>query len=262
MLTRIAPVQLTLCLSVFVSLGVAAPAHAAGDASALFKTKCTGCHTFGKGIRVGPDLKGVTDRHTREWLVAWIKSSTSVIQSGDPIALALFKTFKEQRMPDHDLSQPQIMALLDYLAAGGPESEEQLRIRDASTASAADIELGRQLFFGETRLKSGDLACVSCHAVAPASAFGGKLASDLSNAYGRYHDKALDYFLKHPCLPRSPELRTTRVEDHESLALRAFLRTVDHDTRHTDIITTKHETGSQDDKDKSHEPAAPRGPTR
>jgi mono/diheme cytochrome c family protein len=226
MLTRIAPAEFCVLLCLFVGVSAAPPAHAAGDASALFKTKCTGCHTFGKGIRVGPDLKGATSRHTREWLISWIKSSTAVIQSGDPIALALFKTFKEQRMPDHDLSRPQIDALIDYLAAGGPEAEEQLRIRDASTASAADIELGRQLFFGEARLKSGDLACVSCHAVAPQSALGGKLAGDLTNAYGRYHDKALDQVLKHACLPRSPALQVARVEDHESLALRAFLRTI------------------------------------
>jgi mono/diheme cytochrome c family protein len=252
--------HVALVCGLFAGLGVASPAHAAGDAAALFKTKCTGCHTFGKGIRVGPDLKGATTRHPRDWLVDWIQSSTKVIQSGDPIALALFRTFKEERMPDHDLSRLQIEGLIDYLAAGGPDADDQLRIRDASTASAAEIELGRQLFFGETRLKSGDLACVSCHAVAPQSAFGGQLATDLSNAYGRYHDKALDQLLKHACLPRSPALQASRVEEHESLALRAFLRTIDHDTRRTDIAATKHEIGSQDDKPSPT--ATPRGPTR
>jgi mono/diheme cytochrome c family protein len=253
-------VVLVSACGLFAGLGLASPAQAAGDAAAVFKTKCTGCHTFGKGIRVGPDLKGVTDRHPREWLIDWIQSSTKVIQSGDPTAVALFRTFKEQRMPDHDLSRLQISALIDYLAAGGPDADEQQRIRDASTASAADIELGRQLFFGETRLKSGDLACVSCHAVAPQSALGGQLATDLSNVYGRYHDKALDQVLKHACLPRSPALQASRVEDHESLALRAFLRTIDRDTRRTDIAATKHETGSQDEK--AHESAPQRGPTR
>ena len=30
-----------------------------------FTTRCTACHTFGKGVKVGPDLKGVTERRQR-----------------------------------------------------------------------------------------------------------------------------------------------------------------------------------------------------
>jgi len=203
----------------------AAAAIAAADT--LFKTKCTGCHTFGKGIRVGPDLKHVTDRHTRAWLIAWIKSSTKLIQAGDPIALALFSAFKQQRMPDHDLSDAQITGLLDFLAADGPDADEQHRLRAASSASAADVEWGRRLFYGESRLKSGDLACVSCHTVSRETSFGGGLANDLTGAYSRYHDKALDQVLKQSCLPRVPALQLARAEDHESLALRAYLRAVE-----------------------------------
>lgn len=210
--------------------GTVTVVHARGAeteaSAALFKTKCTGCHTFGKGIRVGPDLKHVTDRHARSWLVAWIKSSTKLIESGDPIAIALFRAFKEQRMPDHELSDAQIGALLDFLAADGPDHAEQQHLRDASSASAADVDWGRRLFYGESRLKSGDLACVACHSVSRETAFGGQLAGDLSSAYSRFHDKALDQVLKLPCMPRQPALQLTRAEDHESLALRAFLRAV------------------------------------
>jgi hypothetical protein len=62
-------------------------------------------------------------------------------------------------------------------------------------------------------------------------AFGGRLADDLSDAYRRYHDRALDQVLKQPCLPRMPALALARAEDHESLALRAFLRAVGSPTR-------------------------------
>jgi mono/diheme cytochrome c family protein len=209
--------------------------QADSSAGALFQTKCTGCHTFGKGIRVGPDLKHVTDRHPRSWLIAWIKSSARLIESGDPIAIALFRSFREQRMPDHDLSDAQIGELLDFLAANGPDAAEQQGLRDASSATAADVEWGRQLFYGESKLKSGDLACVACHTVSrereQEHAFGGRLADDLSDAYRRYHDRALDQVLKQPCLPRMPALALARAEDHESLALRAFLRAVGSPTR-------------------------------
>jgi cytochrome c551/c552 len=231
MSTLIRGLALAVVLTVVCWLsGVSAVVHARGAeteaSAALFKTKCTGCHTFGQGIRVGPDLKHVTDRHTRSWLIAWIKSSTKLIESGDPIAVALFRAFKEQRMPDHELSDVQIGALLDFLATNGPDADDLHRIRAASSASAADVDWGRRLFYGESRLKSGDLACVSCHSVSHETTFGGQLAGDLTSAYSRYRDKALDQVLKQACLPRVPALQLTRAEERESLALRAFLRAV------------------------------------
>ncbi len=69
-------------------------------AASIFNKRCTACHTFGKGIKVGPDLKGVNDRRTKDWLLKFIHASSSVIKSGDPIATALFAQFKQQRMPD------------------------------------------------------------------------------------------------------------------------------------------------------------------
>jgi hypothetical protein len=171
-------------------------------------------------------LKHVTDRRSRPWLVAWIRSSTKLIEAGDATALSVFEAFKPARMPDHDLTDAQILALLDFLAADGPEANEPHHVRDASTASAADVDWGRRLFYGESRLKSGDLACVACHAVARDALLGGKFADDLTSAYVRYRDRALDRILKHSCVARAPALNIARAEDRESLALRAFLRSI------------------------------------
>src|SRR5262245_34745301 len=77
----------------------------ASEAKKIFNTRCTACHTFGKGIKVGPDLKGVTERRPRDWLLHFVRSSQKVIESGDPVAKQLFQQFKGQRMPDwSDLS--------------------------------------------------------------------------------------------------------------------------------------------------------------
>ena len=54
------------------------------EAAATFNKRCTACHTYGKGIKVGPDLKGVTERRKRDWLVKFIHASSVVIKSGDP----------------------------------------------------------------------------------------------------------------------------------------------------------------------------------
>src|SRR3954466_1767614 len=106
-------------------------------AAATFKQRCTACHTFGKGRNVGPDLRGVTERRSREWLTRFIRSSSAVIAAGDKIAAALFSEFKGQRMPDWtDLSEKDIADLLDYLAAGGPEKRPEDE-RNAETATAA-----------------------------------------------------------------------------------------------------------------------------
>jgi protein SCO1/2 len=70
------------------------------EAAAIFNRRCTACHTYGKGIKVGPDLKGVTGRRTHDWLLKFIRASSMVIKSGDPTATKLFAEFKGQRMPD------------------------------------------------------------------------------------------------------------------------------------------------------------------
>src|SRR5262245_6086993 len=95
----------------------AAPAFAGPDPAApklVFRKRCMACHTFGKGTKVGPDLKGVTDRRKREWLLKFISSSSSVIEAGDPVAVKLFSEFKRERMPDwSDLSTEEIGAIVD-----------------------------------------------------------------------------------------------------------------------------------------------------
>ncbi len=216
------------CSLAFVSV---ARAQSASESFVLFKTKCASCHTFGKGIRVGPDLQGVTTRHTRDWLVKWIRSPETLVRANDPVAVKLFRQFKGQRMPDHELSDPQIHALLDYLAADGPLLDQQKRIREARTATAGEIALGRRLFYGEVRLASGALACAACHSVQERGALGGSLAGDLTYIHTRFQDKALDRHLKQPCFPRAPALSAERAGERESLALRGFLRAVGANAR-------------------------------
>ena len=151
-------------LAVAVVLLPARPAHAV-DAKKVFNQRCTACHTFGKGVKVGPDLKGVTVRRQRPWLLKFIRSSQRVIASGDPVANDLFRTFKRQRMPDWtDLSPQDVSAILDWLAADGPE-QKPADERDAELAGAAEVARARALFDGRTPLASGGLACGACHTV-------------------------------------------------------------------------------------------------
>lgn len=212
-----------LCLVLMV--GAAVGAWAQSHPAAVFTRKCSGCHTFGQGDFVGPDLKGVTERHSRQWLIAWISSSERAIRSGDPAAIALFTKYRQQRMPDQNLSGDDVAALLDYFASGGPEADARKKSRRANTATAAEIDLGRSLFLGEQPLADGGASCSSCHRLTETAGRGGNLGPDLTRAYARFQDKGLGSLLARGCFPRVGHVGARNsVTDQESFALRAFLR--------------------------------------
>jgi len=194
------------------------------EAAAIFNRRCTACHTYGRGIKVGPDLKGVTERRKRDWLLKFISSSSSVIKSADPTAVALFTQFKQQRMPDWtDLSEKQINDILDFVAVGGPDIKPADE-RNADLATPADIENGRQLFTGQTHFKYGAQPCSSCHTVHGLSS-GGSLGPDLTQTYFRYQDRALTQFLRHPCFQwNNSDSSAPYLTTRESFAVKAFLR--------------------------------------
>lgn len=82
---------------------------------------CSACHTIGKGKLVGPDLKGVTDRHDEAWLIKFIQSSQTVVKSGDAKAVKLFEEYKIP-MPDNALSDDEVKALLKYIETYDPNA--------------------------------------------------------------------------------------------------------------------------------------------
>jgi nitrate reductase gamma subunit len=207
----------------------------AGEAEAakIFVQRCTACHTFGKGVKVGPDLKGVTARRPRHWLLRFIRSSQAMIDSGDPVAVSLFEEFRRQRMPDWtDLSDEQVGAILDWLAADGPDRRPADE-RSAELATTAEVELGRSLFLGQIRFAGGGMACAGCHAIRDGGeSRGGSLASDLTGTYAAYRDRALTSFIRRPCTPRLPESSSAGfLRPQELFALKAYLRRVGLDDR-------------------------------
>jgi nitrate reductase gamma subunit len=197
------------------------------EARKIFTQRCMACHTYGKGVKVGPDLKGVTERRERAWLQKFIRSSQTVIASGDATAVALFQQFKQQQMPDWtDLSKEQIDSILDWLAVGGPEQREG-DDRSADSATAAEIETGRQLFHGRRAFKSGGVSCASCHRVEDSGSpiLSASFSFDLTNIYAEHHDGGFTQYMKRPCLVRFPESQMARfLTPDESFALKAYLR--------------------------------------
>ncbi len=203
------------------------------EAKRIFTQRCTACHSFGKGVKVCADLKGVTERRDRAWLMSFIRSSKGMIDSGDTTATSLFAEYKQVQMPDwKDLSDDQINALLDWFAANGPEHID-LDNLSADLATPGDIDSGRALFGGGTRLASGGIACKSCHNVRDTNGgSGASFGPDLTRVYLRYGDRALGTYLKHPCFRRAPDSNGGEyLTQPEIFALKSYLRRVALDTQ-------------------------------
>jgi protein SCO1 len=81
----------------------------------LFASKCSACHTIGKGDRIGPDLAGVADRRERAWLARYIEAPDEVLAKGDPIAGALYNKYKKIGMPNLRLGSSDVADLVSFL---------------------------------------------------------------------------------------------------------------------------------------------------
>lgn len=88
--------------------------QAQDEGEQLFKA-CAACHTIGKGKLIGPDLKGVTERLEKEWLVKFIINSQEVIQSGDEYAVKIFQENNNIPMPPNNFTTGQVDAVLAYI---------------------------------------------------------------------------------------------------------------------------------------------------
>lgn len=87
----------------------------AEEGEKLFKGNCGVCHSIGKGKLVGPDLKGVNERHEQAWLLKWVKSSQTMIKSGDKAAVQLYKDNAGLVMQDFQLSDEEIKSILSFI---------------------------------------------------------------------------------------------------------------------------------------------------
>lgn len=80
----------------------------------LFITACAACHAIGEGVRIGPDLAGVTLRRDRAWLETFLRDPSLMLENGDPTAVALDASFPAIRMPDLGLGPNDVADLIHY----------------------------------------------------------------------------------------------------------------------------------------------------
>ena len=183
---------LLVVVAAFVSVSLSAAASPASDGKVLFEKDCTSCHSIGGGVKVGPDLKGVTSSVGAAWVQAFIAGPDKVIASGDARATALVKQFNGIKMPNMGLSSTQVASIVAYLdsqsgpapAGTTPTSTTPAATQPAPTGSA---DAGKNDFTGATQLANGGAPCLSCHSIAGIGSLGGgALGPDLTGAYEKY----------------------------------------------------------------------------
>ena len=210
------------------SAGVApAPANKAqSPAEDLFARKCGSCHTVGKGVRVGPDLKDVNKRRGRAWLESFVAAPSGMLDS-DAEARNLLAEFKGVRMPDLGIAAPDVKSLVDLVTRCSTEPCNLAgKFTPATMATNLDIARGRELFLGLQALKAGAAPCHSCHIVrgVKSAVPGGTIAKDLTNVFARLGDEGLDTALANPAFPLMNKIFADHPLDAaEAFALRAFL---------------------------------------
>lgn len=104
------------------------PASEASSMHAMFAKACAGCHTIGRGDRVGPDLAGVSERRQSGWLARFIADPEQVRRQQDPIALALAAKFPVVRMPAMGISENEASSLVAYIEQQQPKRPATLAL--------------------------------------------------------------------------------------------------------------------------------------
>ncbi|MBI3141690.1 MAG: cytochrome c [Bacteroidetes bacterium] len=212
---------------------MAATALAQGDPTAgetLFKEKCTACHTMGGGRLVGPDLQGVTEKRSAEWIASFVRSSATFIASGDAEANAIYQEYSGISMPDHNFNDGEMANLLAYMGQFGGTGASTASTEPAPSllegVGEAEELLGEQLFDGRVKFANGGPSCMSCHTTATSYQFNDKsYARNVNMSYVNLGEAGLKAVIQTPSFPvMAKAFHERKIEDSELIPLMAYLR--------------------------------------
>ena len=195
-----------------------------------FAQNCANCHTIGGGRLTGPDLKDVSKRRGKEWLLKFVVEPKAMLEGGDPTIVDLYKSYNNVLMPTvagmTTARAEQLLLLIDEESRLGKSRFAGGQLINRPLLPS-DILEGKALFLGRARLKNGGPACASCHSVGGMSGLGGGLLGpDLTGAFARVGgEKALAAWLVSPGSPMMKPVYAARALDpRDILPLVAFLK--------------------------------------
>jgi nitrite reductase (NO-forming) / hydroxylamine reductase len=132
----------------------------------VFQSKgCIGCHSFGGGdSATGPDLKGVTQRRTEDWLNRWIKDPAGMLKS-DSAAQELAKKYPNA-MPSLPVDDNELKQLVAYFKSQDGEAPKTAKFEPLSDKEFSEA---KDIFFQR---------CSGCHGAKRWGATGPSLLPD------------------------------------------------------------------------------------
>ncbi|MFO0552697.1 MAG: cytochrome D1 domain-containing protein [Polyangiaceae bacterium] len=142
------------------------------DGKAIFDQTCIACHSIGNGDRTGPDLKDVSKRRDKAWLSKWLKDPVGMGQS-DPVGKELFAKFKNIPMPNPNLNDAQIDAVLGFIDAESAKGGQPLEVAEVLTGDKFDQAKG--IYFNR---------CAGCHGTLRAGATGPNIQPERTKKIG------------------------------------------------------------------------------
>lgn len=210
-----------LCLVLMLSLA----AHAYGDPGKdLFDKQCSGCHTVGGGDSGGPDLKGVTERRSEEWLESIIIEPDKMTK--DQARQELIKKFGYE-MPNLGISHDDALKIIAWLKGGGGvagamPADEQPEV----VVTPALVAKGKALFTGQQPFAKGGAPCIACHQIKSPDITGGNLAvSNLSVSFEKMGERGMRGALKGLKFPTMKKIYEDRpLTEDEIKGLIAFYK--------------------------------------
>lgn len=233
---------ITVILISVASLFIVGRANGQDDGSKLFETRCYSCHNIGGGDKQGPDLKGVTERQSREWIEEFVRSPVAM-RSKDPVAAELFKRFSPTIMPDQSLTPSELDSIISLIK--NLTSKNETFVPSGAKLSRAivpaDIVAGKELFAGQIHLANGAPSCNSCHSVNGIGVLGGgTLGPDLTAVNIKYRDPELISILQAPNFPTMNTIFANhKLTDEEVVQLFAYLQNAKQSNPRANVVPTQ-----------------------
>jgi cytochrome oxidase Cu insertion factor (SCO1/SenC/PrrC family) len=106
--------------------------------SAMFTKLCAGCHSIGKGDRVGPDLDGLTLRRSRAWISEFLMDPIKMRARQDPIVLALAAKYPGVRMPYLKVQESDAADLISYIDARSKTAQPKIALESLYALTTQD----------------------------------------------------------------------------------------------------------------------------
>lgn len=203
----------------------------AQDGKRIFNSTCIACHKISSKKLIGPGLANIQDRRTKEWFIKFVKSSQTVIKSGDSYAIKLFDEFSKIVMPDQPFSDTELGEIYEYIKSQSPQKTDVVATKPIEKAipfepSKEDILIGQNLFSGKQRFLNKGPSCISCHHVRNDKLIaGGLLGKELTDVYDRLKKEGIESMVLGLPFPQmKSSYQNHKITKEEAYKLVAFLK--------------------------------------